>query len=31
LQEEKNLLEAQETCIGNLDQFNTATVEKEKK
>jgi hypothetical protein len=31
LQEEKNSLEAQETCMGNLDQLNTVTVEKEKK
>jgi len=31
LQEEKNSLEAQETCIGNLEQFNTVTVKKEKK
>jgi len=31
LLEEKNSLEAPETCMGNLDQFNTASVEKEKK
>ena len=30
LQEEKNSLEAQETCMGNLDQFNTAPAKKEK-
>ena len=31
LQEEKNSLEAQETCMRNLDQFNTIAVEKENK
>ena len=31
LQDEKNSLEAQETCISNLEQFNTVTVKKEKK
>lgn len=32
LQQQKDSLEAQETCMDNLDQFNTApTVKKEKK